>query len=107
MGSEMCIRDSNKMFGPYAVSAPEYSPIIDYASLDPRVAVVVLLGAVAPVLGVALRHNPKEAGAALIGMSFVYAPIMMVFNIPFPVPQLIVSVIFVAGVALIATSMRG
>lgn len=90
--------------GPFAVVAPTVTPVISYSSLDGRVATLILIGAVAPLIAVTLRHNPKEAGIALIGLSFVYLPIMQAFNIPFPIPEVVVSMAFITGVALIATT---
>ncbi len=95
---------NNYQFGPYAVAAPSVKPVINYSSLDPRVATLILIGAVAPLIAVTLRHNPREAGIALVGLSFVYMPIMYAFNIPYPIPPIIISLTFITGVALIATT---
>ena len=91
-------------FGPFAVAAPTVTPVITYSSLDGRVAALILLGAVAPLIAVVMRHNPREAGIALIGLSLVYLPIMQAFDIPFPIPEVVVSLAFITGVALIATT---
>lgn len=100
---------NNYTTGFYVVSRKEKSllDIQSIASARPELGVILSLAVVAPLLGIALRGKPREAGLGLMGFSILYMPLMSAFGLPSPLPEFITTITFFTGLLLVVFNIRG
>ena len=93
--------------GTYAVHRQAEEILSPSSIPDARVAFLVELAVVAPLLGVALRGKPKEAGLGMFGLGVLYIPVMHAMGLQSPIPEFLGAFAALLGLIMVALNPSG